>query len=183
MATEQTIAQMLDRIASNYSKFPTWAEENRQTWAAGLKNYPDRIVVTAVKRWINEQNRAPNVANIRGLIKGMPHQGEPEQPKGCRRCSYTGRVEVAHHRSSRKGGPAVCDTYVAACNCPAGQRLSAGAYAMFEAFVDRLRSDPWTLAVYHSEPDQPFLTDAQRLSAEALERRERLKRDNVKGQR
>ena len=183
MATEQTIAKMLDRIASNYSKFPTWADENRQTWLAGLKQYPDQVIVQAVKRWINEQPRSPNVANIRGTIKGMPHRGEPEKPRGCRRCDYTGRVEVAHHRSSKSGGPARCDRYVAACNCPAGDRLSSGAYAQWEPFVANLRADPWTLAVYHSEPDQPILADAQRMSAEAIERQDARRRDNVEGQR
>lgn len=181
MATDKTIGAMLDRISSNYSKFPNWAEENRQTWAAGLKQYPDRVVVQAVKRWINEQGKSPNVANIRGVIKGMPHTGDPKKPPGCRRCDYSGRVEVAHHRSSRNGGPAVCDTYLAACDCPAGSRLAMGAYASWGPFVERLRADSWTLAVYHSEPEQPILADFQRLSAQALERQTARQRDNVKG--
>lgn len=179
MANKRTIRQMLDKIAANYSKPPEWAADNEQTWLAALDKFSDQLVVVAVKRWISENSRTPNVANIRGTIEGMPTRGEPDKPEGCRRCAYGGQVEIAHHVSDKNGGPARCILYAAACNCPAGQRLAVGPFMPWDLVVDQMRADPFTLAVYHSTPEQPHLTEYQRNSAEDLERREQMARDMV----
>ena len=179
MATKTTIRQMLERLSANYSKHPKWAEDNEQTWASALETFPDRLVVIACKRWISENSRSPNVANIRGTIQGMPSRGEPEKPEGCRRCDYTGQVEIAHHMSDRNGGDAYCVTYAAACNCPAGARLAEGPFQPWDLIVEQMRADPWTLQVYHSTPEQPHLTDYQRFSPAILDRRNGRDRDSV----
>ena len=179
MATQSTVQRMLERIASNYSKHPKWAEDNAATWSHGLQKYPDQIVVAAVKRWIGEHTRAPNVANLRGIIQSFPTQGEPDKPPGCKRCDYTGRVEVAHHYSDKHGGSAKCVAYSAACSCPAGARLAMGPYKPFDLFVDFLRSNPYTLAVYHSTHDRPFLTEIERNTPQAITDREERQRANM----
>ena len=179
MATNDTVIRMLERFQSNYSKHPKWAEDNAATWTHGLSRYPDKIVVIAAKRWISEHTRPPNVANICGIIKGMPSQGQSEAAPACKHCGFTGHIEVAHHLSDQDGGDAYCRNWLAACDCPAGSRLAQGAFLPWRVFVDACRANPWTLAVYHSDADAPFLPEAQRLSAAALEARETRTRANL----
>ena len=188
MATNETVKRMLERIASNYSKHDKWTEDNYPTWVNSLKNYPDKLVITACKKGIAEHTRAPNVANLRGIIAGFPSRAEPEKPQGCKRCGFhqskdkngsvyhtqygSGKVEIAHHRSDKNGQKQRCDVFIAACSCPAGVLLSNGAYQPFEPFVDALRSDPYTIAVYHSLPDRPFLSERERYTPEQITARE-----------
>ena len=179
MATNETIQRMLERIASNYSKHDKWAKDNAPTWTHSLKNYPDRLVIMACKKWIAEHTRAPNIANIRGIIAGFPSKIETPKPKGCRRCDGSGRVEVAPHKSDRKGNAPTVTVYSAACMCPAGERLSAGAYQPWERFVDALRADPYTLFVYHSTPEKPYLSEQERWTPEQLEQRKNSQRANL----
>ena len=172
MATNETIQRMLERIASNYSKHDKWTEDNYPTWINSLKSYPDKLVIMACKKWIAEHTRAPNVANLRGIIAGFPSKIETPKPQGCKRCAGSGQVEVAHHRSDKNGQKQRCTVFIAACSCPAGVRLSNGAYLPWEPFVDALRADPWTIAVYHSSPDRPFLCERERYTPEQITARE-----------
>ena len=179
MATNETIQRMLERIASNYSKHEKWTEDNYPTWVNSLKNYPDKLVIMACKKWIAEHTRAPNVANLRGIIAGFPSRAETPKPQGCKRCAGSGQVEVAHHRSDKNGRSQHCNTYAAACSCPAGVRLSNGAYQPWQPFVDALREDPYTIAVYHSTVEKPFLTEHERYTPQQLEERNTRQRANL----
>lgn len=179
MATNDTVQRMLERFQSNYSKHPKWAADNVATWTHGLKRYPDKVVVMAAKRWISEHTRAPNVANIAGIIQGFPTNGEAETAPACKHCGFTGKIEIAHHLSDPDGGNAYCRTYLAACDCPAGSRLAQGGYQPWRVFVDACRANPWTLFVYHSDSDAPFLPEAHRLSAIELSEREARTRANL----
>ena len=172
MATNETVRRMLERIASNYSKHDKWLDDNYPTWANSLQKYPDKVVIQACKKWLAEHTRAPNVANIRNTIASFPSKYEAPKLQGCKRCAGSGQVEVAHHRSDKNGQKQHCDTYAAACTCPAGVRLSNGAYQPWEVFVDALRADPWTIAVYHSSPDRPFLSELERYTPEQITARE-----------
>ena len=170
MASKQAIAQVLTTISANYGKHPKWRDEVASTWISGLHLYGDRDVLAAVKRWSNAESRTPTIANIRGTIKGMIGEIETA-PRGCRRCSGSGWVEVAHHKGARPGaGKASVITYLAGCDCNAGSLLCQGSAEHWESFVAALRRDPYTIEVYYSTPDAPFLTAAERYSPETLDR-------------
>ena len=179
MATNETIQRMLERIASNYSKHERWVTDNAPTWTHSLKGYPDKLVIMACKKWIAEHTRAPNIANLRGIIAGFPSRTEAPKPKGCLRCDGNGQVEVAHHKSSKSGKASSCTVYAAGCMCAAGAVLCAGAYQPWEVFVDALRADPFTLAVYHSTPENPYLSERERWTPEQLQQRESRERANL----
>ena len=168
MASKRAIQTALSTIRANYGKYPQWADEVSETWFDGLRQFADCEVLDAVKYWRNAEAKAPTVANIRNLVRG--NTAEPEKPIGCRRCTGTGWVEIAHHTAGKKGQTSTVKTYVAGCDCPAGQRLCRGPVEEWEAFVDRLRGDPYTLRVYYSTPDHPFLSPAERTDRETLER-------------
>ena len=169
MASRRAIDSILSSISANYGKHPKWSEEVRPTWSAGLNPYSDRDVLAATKRWVNDQDRPPTVANIRNTMKGLVGEVN-HRPSGCSRCDGTGCVEIAHHTSGKKGQATSVKNVIAGCDCPAGERLCAGAYQPWRAVVENLRRDPYTLFVYHSEPKAPTLSPAQRMSPETLQR-------------
>ena len=170
MAADQTIQKVLSKLSANYGKRQGWTEEVFSVWRDGLQHMPDRLLFDASKRWLAEQSRAPTVANIRSIAKSLKPEIGTLTPQGCRRCDLTGWVEVAHHLSRPNGGESRVNTYTAACDCAAGYRLGIGSAMPWEAFVGRLKADPYTLQLFHSTPEQPHLTKWQRLTPEQLER-------------
>jgi|2_EtaG_2_1085320.scaffolds.fasta_scaffold25794_2 hypothetical protein len=169
MASKKAIESILTSISANYGKRQKWITDVNLTWLSGLKGYSDRDVMTATKRWINNEDRPPTVANIRNTIKGLIGD-DNATPAGCSRCDGTGCVEIAHHTAGKKGQPTSVKNLIAGCDCGAGQRLRSGSYAPWDVVVDRLRRDPYTLFVFHSDTDRPVLKTAERFAPETLER-------------
>ena len=94
--------------------------------------------------------------------------GDHRNPQACRHCIGTGQREVAWHRSGM--GRVLVDVYAAACDCPAGLRLSGRSMASYAEFVERLRADPMTLAVYHTSAQHPHLAREERYTPEVCQR-------------
>lgn len=88
-------------------------------------------------------------------------------PQGCKACRWSGQREVAWHRSAGDGRVLV-DVFAAACDCPLGGSLGL-AFARVGEFVERLRSDAKTLAVYHTDVGHPHLDREERFAPDVVE--------------
>jgi hypothetical protein len=76
--------------------------------------------------------------------------------------------EVAWHHGG--DGRIQVDTYAAACDCPAGDRLAQGSMARWVSFADRLAAKANTHAVYHTSSSHPALSNEERFAPDVAER-------------
>lgn len=179
MAGLQATKRSLEVLASNFDKPTRWAEDNLKIWMRNLNDISDADLLRGVEDWCRNENRLPNLARLRTKIEASPTRKAPISPAGCPACLGNGQREIG--RWFEKGGKVRGETRSAACDCPAGQRLSLGAFVPFERALENWDRDPETVKTFHGTARQPWLSTEERLSPDELaEWKERAKKDQPK---
>ena len=171
MASERVVRRTLESIANMHGKGQWWVDDSMKMWLWQLEDVTDQDLIIGCRDLLRKTKKLPTVAQLRAVREASPSTkvGRATGPAGCPACDQTGVREMARWYTSK--GKQEVYFGMAACDCPLGMRLEAGAYTCWMALKKKWEDDEWTEKVYHSTYQQPHLTTAETTTPEVLEER------------
>jgi hypothetical protein len=125
MASPNTIADCLARLAGNYQCSQNWVQANVKNWSDAFSSVDDKVLLEAVRDWMVTGTKAPTMIEMREAVRHAaprPSLASTSSPS-CRRCRGEGRVPVlVLHRLPEPGVAVPHDEYLVGCSCPLGTR-------------------------------------------------------------
>ena len=181
MASEAVVVRTLQAIANMFNKGSWWVNDSTKMWILQLQDVEDADLIQGTTDCLRKAKKLPTIANLRDIIEARPGStlGQVTHRDSCAACAGSGCREMA--RWYRSGKRLASYFGLAACDCSKGQRLAMGSFQPWRHVLAAWEADKWTARdsddrpiVFWGTHQQPHLSDAQKLTPDALaERTER----------
>ena len=183
MASEAVVVRTLQAIANMFNKGSWWVNDSTKMWILQLQDVDDDELIQGTTDCLRKAKKLPTIANLREIIQAHPNSriGVPTVRESCAACAGSGWRELARWYRKEKGQRLASYFGLAACDCAKGQRLAMGSVQPWRHVLAAWEDDRMTARDEHGRPivfcgtrEQPHLSDAQKLTPDALaERTER----------